>query len=189
MTPDPKWLELLKASGAQTLALSIASGLFLLTPRYGLLPELPDWAILLAGFFFLVCACLTVVSFFEALSRAVPVGFWFAYWMKERRFKRRVREYIPHMTAKDREIVAYLLAHNQKVFQAAHDGGYAAPLIARGIIQLAVRANQVVPYHSVPFEIPDAAWDVLLENKTEFPYKPQPGVQESHPWRVSWMAQ
>jgi hypothetical protein len=30
MAPDPRWLEILKASGWQTTALAVASGLFLL---------------------------------------------------------------------------------------------------------------------------------------------------------------
>jgi hypothetical protein len=34
-------------------------------------------------------------------------------------------------------------------------------------------------------QIPDFAWDVLIEHKDKFPYKPQKrGDREGHPWRV-----
>ena len=34
MTPDPKWLEILKASGWQTTGLACAFGVFLLLPHF-----------------------------------------------------------------------------------------------------------------------------------------------------------
>src|ERR1035438_7219151 len=55
------------------------------------------------------------------------------YYINLRRSKREVERYIPHMTTKEREIIAYLLAKNQKTFLAAIDGGHAATLLSRGI--------------------------------------------------------
>jgi len=48
MTPDPRWLELLKASGWQTAGISIACGLFLLGAHLGWLPPLEPWMVLIA---------------------------------------------------------------------------------------------------------------------------------------------
>ena len=39
-TPDPRWLELLKASGWQTVAIAVAVGVFLLAAHWGWLPPL-----------------------------------------------------------------------------------------------------------------------------------------------------
>ena len=43
------------------------------------------------------------------------------------------------MTKEDKEIIGYLLHHNQKMFQAGVTGGYAAPLISKGIIRQDLR--------------------------------------------------
>jgi hypothetical protein len=49
MTPDPKWLEILKASGWQTTALAVAFGLFILAGRTGWLSSLDPWMIQLGA--------------------------------------------------------------------------------------------------------------------------------------------
>ena len=72
------------------------------------------------------------------------------------------------MTDEDREIIGYLLYHNQKMFQTNQDGGYAAPLISKGIIKVSLRHGQVFDPLRVPFVIPDYAWSVFKKNKKYF---------------------
>ncbi len=97
-----------------------------------------------------------------------------------------IEEYIPHMTQQDREIIAYLLHHNQRMFECAWDGGRARLLIARGIVRSAQRPEQMVDSENVPMEIPKPVWNLMLKHKAKFPYKPS--RDGGHPWRVHWMA-
>jgi hypothetical protein len=100
----------------------------------------------------------------------------------------KLEAYIPNMNEEDREIVAYLLAKNQKTFRCDADGGNAVTLIAEGIVRYAVRPGQVVNREDVPMRIPDHLWEVLARRKAEFFYRPRlEGGTEVHPWRVHWM--
>jgi hypothetical protein len=62
MTPDPRWLELLKASGWQTAALAIACAAFLGAARFGWLPPLEPWIVVLTWFALFVCGSLALTS-------------------------------------------------------------------------------------------------------------------------------
>jgi hypothetical protein len=105
------------------------------------------------------------------------------------RAQREVAEYVPHMTAKERQIIAYLLAHNQTMFTNTPDGGYANTLISKGIVVCALRPGQTATYYEVPFGVPDHVWRILAEHRAEFPYTPpEPGETAPHPWRVHWTA-
>jgi hypothetical protein len=117
MTLDPRWLEILKASGWQMAALAAACGVFLLIAHWGWLPPLDPWMIPLAAIGFLIFGFLTVASAISATLKFFPVQTWLLHWIY--RAKRAVREYIPHMTEQERTIVGYLLAKNQKMFTAA----------------------------------------------------------------------
>jgi hypothetical protein len=187
MTPDPRWLEILKASGWQTAAISAACGLFLLTGHWGWVPQLDSWMIQLAAFALLLSGFLAIASFISATLKFFPVQTWVLHWINMRRAKRAVQDYIPHMTEKERKIIAYLLAKNQKMFTAASDGGYAATLLSRGLVRVAAQSGQHVDMFDVPMMVPDYVWDVLVEHKEQFPYTPQRnsrGGGEPHPWRV-----
>jgi hypothetical protein len=189
MTPDPKWLEILKASGWQTTALAAAFGLFLLAGRMGWLPPLDPWMIQLAAFGFLVCGCLAVANMGAAAVRFFPIQKWLKFWIDVHRNKRQIVKYIPHMTSKEKEIIAYLLANNQTTFIAAADGGHAATLLARGIVTVIAAPGQYVDAEHVPMMIPPPVWDALVKHKHVFPYKPpEDDEPEEHPWRVHWMA-
>ena len=99
-----------------------------------------------------------------------------------------VEDYIPYMTEEEREIIAYLLAHNQKMFTNTLDCGHANTLLSRGIVVMAVRRGQVITEHEVPFAIPEHIWKVLKKHEREFPYTPpQGGESPAHPWRRHWM--
>jgi hypothetical protein len=86
----------------------------------------------------------------------------------------KVEEYIPFMTPKDKKIIAYLLHHNQRMFECDADGGHAALLLSRGIVRIAARPGQHMRYSSVPFEVPSHIWEVLVKHRDKFPYKPDP---------------
>ena len=89
------------------------------------------------------------------------------------------------MTEKDREIIAYLLHRNHRMFTCELDGGHARLLRSRGILRIATRPGQQVEYSDVPFEIPSGVWRVLAQHRDQFPYL---GDEDNpHPWRVHWM--
>jgi len=186
---DPKWLEILKASGWQTSALSIACVLILLFVKLKIIPttDSPYW-ITLPTIGALIFGCLTLAAMGDALAKVFnPVG-RFHQWRLKHHEEREVRKFIPYMTDQDRMIIGYLLYHKQKMFQAEQDGGYAAPLISKGIIRRSGVHGQAVDLTRMPFEIPDHVWFVLEKNREEFPYKPSPtGKIEKHPWAIPWM--
>jgi hypothetical protein len=190
--PDPRWLEILKASGWQMAAVGAACGLFLLVAHWGWLPPLDPWMIQLAAIAALICSFLAFASVVSATLRLFAIQTWVVHLINRHRAKRAVRNYIPHMTDHEKQIIGYLLAKNQKMFSAESDGGYAAPLLSRGIVIVAARPGQHVSMSDVPMAIPDHVWDVLVKHKDQFPYKPPTPRRrddvEPHPWRVPWMA-
>jgi hypothetical protein len=190
MTPDPKWLEILKASGWQTTALAAAFGVVLLLMRVGWIASPDVWFTALCALAFLICLFLALTSIGRGIADFLQPRVRLSRWTREREQKKLVRKYIPFMTDHEKAIIAYLLHRNQKTFTAASDGGNAATLISRRIVVRALVPGQVVSAEDMPFAIPDHVWDVLAEQKDQFPYTPslrRDGV-EPHPWRVPWMA-
>jgi hypothetical protein len=186
MAADPKWLEILKASGWQTAALAIAFGVLFSLIHANLLPSPgASWLVAIAGAC-IVCLCLSFASILSALAKAIPAKRWFSQWSRRRKVRKSVEDYIPFMTDNDKRIIGYLLNRNQKTFTAALDGGYATTLIARGIVAASPRPGQIFPHDDLPFSIPDEVWQVLCEHRSSFP-APPPGYNQ-HPWRVHWMA-
>ena len=136
----------------------------------------------------LIFGCLSLASIASAATKYLKPGDRLKQWRLKRRRIKEVSNYIPFMTDKDKEIIGYLLYHKQKMFQANSDGGYAAPLISKGIIRLACKKGQVYDALWTPFEIPDYVWPILEKNKEHFPYNPPPrGKGERHPWAIHWM--
>ncbi len=92
------------------------------------------------------------------------------------------------MSDKERQIIGYLLKYRRKTFDSADDGGYAAPLIARGIVVVAGVGGQRIDLERVPMAVPDHVWEVLEKHADEFPHRPDMnGKTEMQPWRVPWM--
>jgi hypothetical protein len=185
MAADPRWLEILKSSGGQSLALAGAAGGLLLAIYLKLVPPLdPPWihvtvALFILGGLLWIASVLGVLnSFFSPRDRL-------AHWSRVRRDKKSVERYIPFMTDHEKEIFAYLLAHNQKSFTTDEDGGYANTLISRGIVIRALRSGQAYSANDMPVIVPDHVWMVLEKHKEKFPYKPS--KDKAHPWRVHWM--
>lgn len=186
---DPKWLELLKASRPQAAALAVACFVLLAAPHWTAIPSLPDWVVIPAFFVGVLCSCLVVFSLVSSAYKIFPLHRWAVKYLTDRRSQKEVRAYIPFMTEKDKEIVAYLLHFNLKTIEADRDGGSAAQLISRGVLVVLLRPNQQVRSTNVPMIVPDCIWDVLQENKEQFPYtSPRGGIQQGPPWRIPWMA-
>lgn len=185
MLPDPKWLEILKASGWKTLAIAAACGVFLLLAGWHLIPALAAWMTQLAVIVALVCGFLTLASFVVAVNRFFPLQTWLTHWSRLHRERRALRGYIPCMTPDERKIIGYLLAHNQKMFTGASDGGYAVTLISRQIVRHALQPGQVFSEDDMPMGIPDHLWKVLEEHHAEFPISEEE-KEGPYPWRVPW---
>jgi len=188
---DPRWLEILKASGWQTTALAIGCAIIAVLVKREIIPTDGNsyWiSIPIAGA--VVFGCLALASILDTANQFFNPLVGIKRWQRIRKEKREVEQFIPYMSKKDREIIAYLLHHNRKMFQAENDGGYAAPLIARGIIRTCGVHGQIMDLTRVPFEIPDHIWSVLEANRDEFPHRPPPakGETETHPWAIPWMA-
>jgi hypothetical protein len=185
---DPRWLEILKASGWQTAAFTGAAAFLLYGNSHNWF-ELEPWIIEAAIVVLIVAACLTVASIGSAAVKASKGSRTrLAQLWTIRQIKHQVAKGIPQMTDKDREIIAYLLAKNQSMFTSTPDGGHANTLISKGIIVCALLPGQAYTEIDVPFRVPDYIWDVLLKHKAEFPYTPpKAGETKPYPWRVSWM--
>jgi hypothetical protein len=95
-----------------------------------------------------------------------------------------LRDEIETLSKKEREILAYLLHHNQRMFTCAVDGGRAATLLSRGIVRRALKTGQVFDFDDMPAEIPLPIWRWLRERVDQFPYEGD--EDEPHPWRKGW---
>ncbi len=74
MTPDPRWLEILKASGWQTAAIAIACAVLLWANHAQWLPPLDPWMVQLAAVAMMSCGFLALASF--ASNAVIQVGKW-----------------------------------------------------------------------------------------------------------------
>jgi hypothetical protein len=184
--PDARWLELLKASAGKTFALACAFGALLLANRWEWLPPLAPWMVQLAVVGLVICTFLTIGNFLSWINKSLGVRTFIMYCIERRQAQKEVRDYIPQMTDKERQIIGYLLVKNQKVFHANYGGGHAATLISRGIIVRHVPPGQVVaPGAHIPMTIPDHVWRVFVNHKADFHYDPpRLGEQEIPPWRM-----
>jgi hypothetical protein len=94
-------------------------------------------------------------------------------------------EEIETLSKKEREILAYLLHHQQRMFTCAADGGHAATLISRGMVRHALKSGQVFDFDDMPVEIPVEVWRFLRAKIDQFPYEEEEDAP--YPWRKHWM--
>lgn len=183
---------------AVTKPLPVASALFLFLSTSFLLFA-PDAALTKLGLSRVIANYRWAVglSFVIALTWLVVTS---VLWIGNRLYRRmlqwqmihrdgtRVVKAISQMDSKEREIIGYLLAKNQRMFTNTPDGGYANTLISKGIIILALRPGQAFS-NETPFEVPEHIWNVLLKYKAEFPYVArEPNQGGPYPWRIPWSA-
>ena len=110
---------------------------------------------------------------------------WFLFYVNRYRQTREIERYIPQMTKEERNIIAYLLNHNQTTFTTDIDGGHAVTLLSRGIVQSMVRGGQAIHPSDMPVIVPDHLWNLFCKHRDQFPYLPD--ESRAHPWRVHWM--
>jgi len=173
-----------------TKPLPVASSLFLIISTMFLLTA-SDSALLKLGmsrvltdYRWVVGLLFVIALTWLVVTALIWLGKWFYRQCQVSKAKRRVETEIAQMTPREREIVSYLLANDQRVFTNTIDGGYAVTLISKKIIACALLPGQAFTQLEVPFEVPDYVWDVLVKHKAKFPYTPP----KSLPWRVPWDA-
>jgi hypothetical protein len=176
---DPKWLDILKASGWQTAAIAAGCGVIFWLIATEALPDPGPTIIVVVAGAGIICASLAAAAGLSATAK--PARRWLAAVRGRYALTQSCRSYLPHLTEKERAIFAHLLHKNEKSFTASVDGGYASTLISRGLIVQAVRPGQMVDSEHVPCTIPDAVWEELVRHKDQFP---PPKKLSPHPWRV-----
>jgi hypothetical protein len=184
---ESNWISafraVLDASVWKTAALCIAAAIILYGNAMHWFPVVfQSWIVELLLLACVICGCLALSAIVSNLVNIVKRGsVWESY-----RAKRLVRDNISYMTARECEIISYLLKNNQRMFETTADAGYASTLVSKGIIVRAVRPGQQVRVHGVPFEIPLSIWKALLEHRAEFP--DAPGAEQTLPWAIPWQA-
>jgi hypothetical protein len=133
-----------------------------------------------------LCACLAILSALSSLWTATAGPL--ARLVARKRDKKRIEAEIGFLTPKERSIISFLLANNQKMFEVLPDGEEAITLIAKGFVVHPVR-HPMAFHRDIAVEIPDHVWDVLTKHKDRFPYEPpKHGEPDIVPWRTNWMA-
>ena len=184
------WRSLKPVAGRQPASLRQPQSSFTRNNKKLLPAPFEPWVIEAAAVAFIVCACLTLASIGSASVRASrrPAAKLRRLWTI-RTAKHQIAKGIPNMTPKEKDIIGYLLAMNERMFTYTPDGGHANTLISRGIIQCALLPGQAYTNYGVPFKVADYAWDVFMKHKAAFPYTPsKPGENKPYPWAVHWMA-
>jgi hypothetical protein len=102
-------------------------------------------------------------------------------------FETEIEDELTSLNKNERDIIAFLLDRNERLFTCAIDGGNAVTLLSRKILVWAVSPGQQVHPEDVPVEIPKAVWKILQKHKDKFPCSSK--LRDGpHPWRVHWMA-
>jgi hypothetical protein len=173
-----------------TAAISITAGILLYLNSRRFLPVTLQPAhvlgLIVAG---VLCGCLFCINLASSVWTATGGARRGLMRLIERhRDKKRVEREMPFLTPKERAIIAYLLAKNQKMFEVLPDGEEAATLISKGFVAHPAR-HPIALHRDIVVEIPNHVWEVLVEHRSKFPYE-EPKVGEpskSHPWRTSWL--
>ena len=142
MTPDPRWLAILKASGWQTGALAVACGIFWLLVARKIVPAPAPIVMTGTAFGGLICGCLSAASILSAIVRVVRNTS--AALIHTIKVRKSIERYLPHLSQDDIDIISHLLHFNQKTFTIPIDGGFATTLIARGFIVVSPRPGQTI---------------------------------------------
>lgn len=183
-------LEYLKSSGWQAASIAVAGAIFIYLSSRGVLPELGPSLLLAAWVVVFLSIALTVAAVGPSVEAKVKAQFASLAMRKHvKELEKEFRDHVPYLSAKERQILGYLLHHRIKTFTADHNGGYAATLIARGYIRYAGVRGQSFDMDNCPMLVPEYVWKVLEEDPSKFPYTPDMSHgQEVHPWRIHWMA-
>ena len=148
--------------------------------------SLDSWAVQIAEVSIVVFGFLTIFSVGPYITKTANiVASMLAHRLTVRQAQRQVEKDIPAMSKREREIIGYLLANNQKMFTYTIDGGAANTLLSKRVVICALLPGQSATGFGVPFRVPDHVWDVLVKHAVEFPNTWKTG--EPFPYAVSWM--
>jgi hypothetical protein len=139
----------------------------------------PEWLLHLDVFAFLVSAGLLIFSLLEHIY--MFTASYVSCALKQRRNVAIAEKTFATLLPKEKEILGYLLHHNQRVFECTSDGGYASTLLSRRFVRIFAVAGQQFDYFSVPFIVDDDVWTAMRKNPGAFPYIEQERV--APPWR------
>ena len=151
--------------------LALACLAFMILARFNLF-HIEPWMTTAAVAAMLAFGALWLASVGKGIVETVPIHHWVQDWFTIRRVKREVVDYIPFMTPKEKQIIAYLLHKNQKSFDCAADFGHAASLAGRKIVTFNAFRGQQARESSVPAKIPDYVWRCWWRTATSFPTRP-----------------
>lgn len=178
-----EWLKnLLRVNGQAAFAIALACGILLWIDHKGIFT-------LSSG----IKETIVILGVFSACVAVTNLGSTISKWLhpiihgeiQKFRARRKIQEYLPRLTEKEREIIAYLLAKNRTMFTCSSDGEEARTLIASGFVVCALRPGQVFEEGEVPYSVPEYVWAVLLKNKCLFSYQQKNKDDiESYPWRT-----
>jgi hypothetical protein len=162
----------------------LASGCFLLLEHWDYVPRVADWAQASVIGVFLLTFFLTLMNIVAAIWKFFQPHALVVRALNKRSRMKYVRGRIEEMTPKEKEIIGYLLAHNQRVFVGANDGGHARALLATRIIEVVAQPGQIISHNDFPFAVPMVVWEELLKHKEKFPYTAPVGEERvRYPWR------
>ncbi|MGF7052836.1 hypothetical protein GGC47_002015 [Bosea sp. OAE752] len=183
---DKIW-GLLKLSGWQLVMVSCASflGLWLFGPVFG---PIVSAGLAIAGVFAGALAAAALITWF-ASPTSYPNRSVAALWSK-RADRERFRRHIPLLTQEEKQILGYLLHHSRRTFETDLSGELASGLIALGFARFIGAPNQAFTANRRPVEIPEHIWQLVVENRAQFPHQPRlsPGGREVFPWKRHWAA-
>lgn len=137
----------------------------------------------------IVCGSITVTSMLAPIWKATEgLRGSVTSEVKRHQEKKEIEKELPFLSPEERNILAYFLTNNLKVFEATPDGEKAATLIAKGFVVSSLKRPPGF-HRDVIFEIPAHVWSVLDKRRNEFTYRPiMNGNVEVQPWRIPWMA-
>lgn len=159
--------------------------LFVHTKGWFLLPPVVMTSAFVVG---IVCSCLVGTNFITSLWTITENQRKdLLRTLHLRRDQKRVEQEIDFLTPSEKNILAYLLIHNQKMIEVLPDGEEAATLISKGFLVPPVRHPPAI-HRDIQVAIPDHVWNVLTRYKEKFSYRPVRDQNvEVHPWRTHWM--
>lgn len=127
-------------------------------------------------------ALLLVLSTVTLVFRGVAFA---GAQMSIRARRQSVIRHLDTLSQKEREILGWLLARNQRNFMGDADGGYAAGLIGNRLVQPNLPPHGAARLNDFPYTIPDFVWKELKRREADFP---DTHDGDAYPWRVPWMA-
>lgn len=170
--PDLSWfIKSLDLGLRIWLGLALASAILVFGPDFGLtfLSGIPPAVSAFAKVGLVVFGCLSGVGMLATAWNGVEWG-W-ALVMKRRAKSARARwaeKSLDDLTARERNILSFLVTRGERHFTADMNGGYAASLIGRGLIHRTVRRGHTFHALSAPYSVDEDVWKALQKRKNDF---------------------